>query len=220
MMEAKSGRVTGRDLGGRGKKKIGIKHYVIIGESMNKTSKIGRKFNSSMAVATLVTVAVAAGWLVARSQEVPITGINQPRQQTETTAASDQPQRINKCSQLIGTAVENPQGDRLGKIDEVVVDFDKARVSYCVLSVERGMFAKPKYLAVPLAALQPSADGDRLILNADKDKVAQAQGFDRDNWPSVTNPAWGAQPFWQSAPKATTMPLDHNKNTPSSESSH
>jgi len=54
-----------------------------------------------------------------------------------------------------------------------------------------------------LAALHTSADGTRLILNADKDKVAQAQGFDRDNWPSVTNPDWGAQPCWQPAPKAT-----------------
>jgi hypothetical protein len=89
-------------------------------------------------------------------------------------------------------------------------------VSYCVLRVEHGISATPKYLAVPLAALQPAADGQRVILNADKDKVAQAQGFDRHNWPSVSNPAWGAQPVWQTVPKATiTAPSDQNTSAPS-----
>ena len=128
---------------------------------------------------------------------------------------------MNKCSQLIGAAVEDPQGDKLGKIDEVVVDFESGRVSYCVLSVEHKLFATPKFLAVPLAALQTSSDGMRLILNTDKDKIAQAQGFDRDNWPSVTNPAWGAQPFWQTTPKATiSAPPDQNKENKDSGTSH
>ncbi len=178
--------------------------------------KKAKKLNSKLVAATLCVA--AAGFLAAQAQDAPITENrnSQPQQQTETTPASDQPVKMNKCSQLIGTAVENPQGDKLGKIEDVVVDFGNGRVSYCVLSVEHGIFATSKYLAVPLAALRPSGDGSRLILNADKDKVAQAQGFDRNNWPSVTNPAWGAQPFWQSAPNATiTAPPDQNKDTPS-----
>jgi sporulation protein YlmC with PRC-barrel domain len=182
--------------------------------------KNATKLNSKLVVATLCVA--AAGFLAAQTPDAPITGNrnSQPQQQTETTPAPDQPMKMNKCSQLIGTAVENPQGDKLGKIEDVVLDFDHGRVSYCVLSVEHGIFATSKYLAVPLAALRPSADGDRLILNADKDKVAQAQGFDRNNWPSVTNPAWGAQPFWQAAPNATiAAPPDQNKDT-SSGTSH
>ncbi len=106
---------------------------------------------------------------------------------------ADQPQRLNKCSGFIGATVENPQGDRLGKIDDVVMDLNAGRVSYAVLSVEHKLFANPKYIALPLASLKPSADGTKLILKADKDKIAQAQGFDRNNWPSVNTPAWGAQ---------------------------
>jgi hypothetical protein len=30
-----------------------------------------------------------------------------------------------------------------------------------------------------------------------------ATGFDSANWPSVSNPSWGAEPFWQ---KETTTP--------------
>ena len=50
---------------------------------------------------------------------------------------------------------------------------------------------------MPLTALTASADQKHLILNADKAKVEAAMGFDRNNWPSVNNPSWGAEPFWQ-----------------------
>jgi sporulation protein YlmC with PRC-barrel domain len=181
---------------------------------MKKASKSASKiYSNALVVAVCV---LAGGWLAAQAQDASVGGINQPRQQAESTPANGQPTKMNKCSQLIGAAVENPQGDKLGKIDEVVVDLDNGRVSYCVLGVNEGLFSKPKYLAVPLSALRPSADGARLILSADKDKVAQAQGFDRDNWPSVTSPAWGAQSFWQTDPKPPiSTPQDQNKNTPS-----
>jgi sporulation protein YlmC with PRC-barrel domain len=210
MIDAETGWVPGRDPEGRGKKQNSIKDYETIGESMRKT----RKFSSKVVVAALCLA--ATGWLDARAQDAPVAGANQPQPRPATTTASEQPLKVNKCSQLIGITVENQQGDKLGKIDDVVVDFDNARVSYCVLSVEHKIFATPKYLAVPLAAMRPSADGSRLILNADKDKVAQAQGFDRNNWPSVSSPAWGAQPFWQTDSKgAITTPSDQNKNNPS-----
>ena len=64
-------------------------------------------------------------------------------------------------------------------------------------------------LAVPLNALTPSPNDKCLILRADKSSIASATGFSKDNWPSVNNPSWGAQPFWQqdynSAPNNTDM---------------
>lgn len=120
----------------------------------------------------------------------------------QPTIAPGQPLRVNKCTQLVGTQVENPQGQTLGTVKDVVVDFNTGRVSYCVLGIDRGAFQTPKYLAVPLTAMRPSANGTELILNADREKLAEAQGFDRNNWPSVSNPAWGAQPSWQAAPPA------------------
>jgi sporulation protein YlmC with PRC-barrel domain len=167
--------------------------------------KKARNFDSKV-VAVALGVATAA-WMLARAQDAPISGVNQPQQLPATTTDSGQPIRLDKCSQLIGTSVENAQGDKLGKIDEVVIDFDNGRVAYCVLCVEHRLFATPKYLAVPLTAMRVSPAGSHLILNAEKDKVAQAQGFDRDNWPSVISPAWGAQPFWQPAQKGTISVL-------------
>ena len=168
---------------------------------MIKANKIEKKLTTTVAIAAFCTMASGAY----AQQTAPVTGTSQTDQSqyqqnqvqhVQTTPSNmnpDQPQRLNKCSGFIGTAVENPQGDRLGKIDDVVIDLNAGRVSYAVLSVEHKLFANPKYIALPLASLKPSADGTKLILNADKDKIAQAQGFDRNNWPSINTPAWGAQ---------------------------
>src|ERR1700733_13373858 len=101
---------------------------------MKKANKIDRKFNSSVVVATVCIV--AAGWITAWAQDSPFDKVQEPPQEAQTTATPSQPLKLNKCSQLIGATVENPKGDKLGKIDEVVVDFQNGRVSYCVLSVE------------------------------------------------------------------------------------
>ena len=103
---------------------------------------------------------------------------------------------------MIGITVENPRGQRLGIIKDMVVDFNNDRVSYCVMSVENG----PDHLAVPLAAFRPSADGTVLILNADKTKLCQARGFDQNEWPAVNSAAWGAEPPWQLPPTTVVGP--------------
>ena len=147
---------------------------------------------------TLVAVALcmaSAGWTTALAQDV-YSAPNQSKtpQQSRTQNAPATPQTITKCSQLIGTKVENQQGQCLGKIKDVVVSFNNNQVSYCVLSVNHGPFAKSKCVAVPLAAFQTSADGAYLVLNASKENLAKASGFDRNGWPSEIIPAWGAEP--------------------------
>jgi len=143
--------------------------------------------------AMIAAVCIAAcGWLPAQGQDASA------GQRTPTSIEPDQPMlMVNKCSKLVGAKVKDRQGDTLGKIDDVIVDFNTGRVSYCAIKVKGSRFAQSKYLAVPLGALHPSVDGLYLILNADKEKIAQAKGFDQNNWPPMNYPAWGAQPFWQ-----------------------
>ena len=129
-------------------------------------------------------------------------------QNTTTPPATDangqqmaQPSKANKASSLVGMDVKNPQGESLGKIEDIVINPRTERVAYCVLGQRETILSKQKLLAVPLRAFQPSADGDYLILNANKNNLAEAQGFSKDNWPSVdAQRPWGAQPFWQKNP--------------------
>lgn len=122
----------------------------------------------------------------------------------QTAPNQPMPVAVNKCDRLVGTTVENPQGQDLGTIQNVVVDFNNGRIAYCVLKVNDQVSPTPKYLAVPFNAIRPDANGSFLILNTDPNTLAQAQGFDYNNystWPSATAPAWGAQPVWTPAPQ-------------------
>jgi sporulation protein YlmC with PRC-barrel domain len=202
-----------RDLNGRGRSKYDTNNDVENVQPMKKS-----RINAAVLTTALSIVAVG---LVVAQDKYPSTTRSDQRstdktdKRTETTvtssttAAGGQVMKINKASQLVGMTVKNQQGEKLGKIDDIVIDLNGDKVAYCVLSVSQGAFSTDKYHAVPLRAFQPSADGTHLTLSADKEKLAQAQGFDKDNWPNPSNPSWGAQPFWQevdstSSPRTTT----------------
>jgi sporulation protein YlmC with PRC-barrel domain len=119
---------------------------------------------------------------------------------TETTSSEGTPTKANKASSILGMDVRNQSDEHLGHIKELVIDWKTAQVSYAVMSTAPKVLLgiDEKLLAVPINALTVSSDQKHLILNADKSKVESAMGFKSDNWPSVNNPSWGAQPFWQS----------------------
>jgi predicted outer membrane protein len=157
------------------------------GQRMIKSKKI----SASLVAATLCVV--SAGGTAAQAQEA---STDQPLIQlpTDATTESAPSQVVSKCSRLIGARVENQQRQELGRIEDVVVSFHNERVSYCVLSIKHGIFAKTRFLAVPLAAFQPSEDGSHLVLNASRANLAKAKGVGRDEWGAVIAPAWGAEP--------------------------
>jgi len=140
------------------------------------------------------------------------------------------PANYNRASAIVGMHVLNQNDEHLGCISDVVFDPNSERVSYAVMvvspKVEIATSPKgaallkdqnQKFVAVPLSALKASADGDYLVLNADKSKVEEAMGFDRNNWPSVGNPSWGAQPFWQNSsdtPSGAVSPNNIAAGTP------
>jgi len=163
---------------------------------MKKISKL-----NLMIIATAIGLA-SSGQTALRAQDAAQPNIPQ------ATATKTVCCKMNKCSNLIGSTVQNAQGEKLGKISDIVVDLNNGRVSYCVLEVSHKISATSKCLAVPIGAFQCSADETHLILNAETDKVAQAKGIDHNDWPPATNPAWGAQPFWQDPPKPTA-PSSH-----------
>lgn len=118
---------------------------------------------------------------------------------TDSRPSEGAPTRVNKASGILGMGVRNQNGEHLGHIKDLVLDWKTEQVSYAVISTapKGGFGTGGKLLAVPLTALTASSDQKHLILNADKSKVEAAMGFDRNNWPTVSSPSWGAEPFWQ-----------------------
>lgn len=139
-------------------------------------------------------------------------GIGMDRQPTasnadrSTNSQSLHVTKINKGSSLIGATVKNQQGETLGEVNDLVIDFSSGRVAYLVLETDAGILSAEKVHAIPLRAFQPDATGTSLILNADKAKLEASAGFDKDNWPSASSGVWGAEPSWKDDNQTTNSP--------------
>lgn len=90
-------------------------------------------------------------------------------------------------SSIIGTDVKNAQGENLGSIKEVMIDVHSNRVGYLVVSFGGFLGIGDKYFAVPLEAFTIDTEEHIFILPVDKERLENAPGFDKDEWPSTAN---------------------------------
>jgi sporulation protein YlmC with PRC-barrel domain len=121
----------------------------------------------------------------------------QTTQQERMATQAQATPSILKISEIMGITVENAQRDNLGEIKDVVVDPSDGSVAYAVLEAGGFLGIGEKYFAIPWRAFQTVADDDdkgdveRLILNVDNDRLKNAPGFDKDNWPDMADSEWG-----------------------------
>ncbi len=91
---------------------------------------------------------------------------------------------------LIGNDVYNQIEEDLGDIKEIMLDMESGKIVYAVLSYGGILGMGEKLFAVPWGALTLDTTNKRFILNVEKDKLENAPGFDKDNWPKVADPSW------------------------------
>jgi sporulation protein YlmC with PRC-barrel domain len=104
--------------------------------------------------------------------------------------------RVWLTSDLIGMKVVSPEGDSLGKIEDVVVH-PGGDSAYAVLSFGGWLGMGEKLFAMPWSVLR-SVERDTakpgsersLVLPLDKEKLKQAPGFDKKSWPVMANADW------------------------------
>jgi len=102
-------------------------------------------------------------------------------------------------SELVGMNVVSSEGEKLGKIEDIVVH-PGGEVAYAVLSFGGWMGVGDKLFAMPwtvLRAVEPDTskkDSHRsLVLPLAKDRLKSAPGFDKKSWPTMANADWAAE---------------------------
>jgi len=107
---------------------------------------------------------------------------------------------------LLDNDVVNTQDENLGDIKEIMLDMRSGRVSYAVLSFGGFLGLGEKLFAVPWSALKLDTVNKRFVLNASKDRLESAPGFDKDAWPNMADPAWeqGVHDFYGTQPHVST----------------
>jgi len=110
---------------------------------------------------------------------------------TADKAAAPQKEGLAWCrraSAVIGADVRNPANENLGSIDDLVVNAHNGKIQYAVLSFGGIMGIGDKLFAVPINSLQSKTDDDKFVLDVSKDRLKDAPGFNKKNWPDFADP--------------------------------
>jgi sporulation protein YlmC with PRC-barrel domain len=145
---------------------------------------------------TAVVCLLGWSWAAAKAQEVPSPrSIAQAQQQRAANSARTGP--IRRCSQLVGLPIRNPRGEELGKIEDLLLDFESGRIHYVAISSGGFLGLGDKLFAVPWKSirLRQGAEKERAFgeLNISKQKMEAAPGFPKDQWPDLDNPRWSEE---------------------------
>jgi sporulation protein YlmC with PRC-barrel domain len=159
--------------------------------TMRKCKPMGIALAASACLLIAITVAAQQP---SREPTTPQDTATQPERMSESASTTD---RVYRASQLIGATVSNAQGEKLGQIEDVVIDPVDADVAYAVLSFGGFLGMGEKYFAIPWNALTINTDAegelDYLVLGVDKDTLQNAPGFDKSNWPNMASLRWGEE---------------------------
>lgn len=101
--------------------------------------------------------------------------------------------RLMGADTLIGNDVYNRTEEDLGDIKEIMLDMASGKIAYAVLSFGSFLGFGEKLFAVPWGALKLDTINKRFILDIDKNRLENAPGFDKDDWPDMADETWAKQ---------------------------
>src|ERR1700747_3595691 len=88
---------------------------------------------------------------------------------------------------ILGAKVINTAQEDLGKIEDLVIDARNSRVASAILSFGGVLGLGDKHFAVLWDVLTFDLYQRKTVFDIDKDRLANAPGFDKDDWPDLTN---------------------------------
>ena len=112
--------------------------------------------------------------------------------------------QILSASALRHDDIYNLADEKLGTIHDIMIDVVRGRVAYAVLSRGGILGIGDKLFAIPWGALTLDAQSQCFLLNVDVQRLKDAEGFDKDHWPSMADLSWAQQlheyydqpPYW------------------------
>jgi len=97
---------------------------------------------------------------------------------TDTTKLTDG--SLIGADKVNGTDVYNLEGDKLGEVEEVMLDKVSGQVAYAVLSFGGFLGIGHKHYPLPWSTVKYDTSKGGYVINMDKDKLEKAPSIDRD----------------------------------------
>jgi sporulation protein YlmC with PRC-barrel domain len=109
-----------------------------------------------------------------------------------------------KSSEFLGRRVVNRKGEKIGRLDELMIDLPAGRVAFAVVSVAGSGGAAGRLCAVPAEAFEVSKVDDSVSLDIDAVRMAKAPVFTHSEDPIPCDRRWlgsvykyyGIVPYW------------------------
>ena len=86
--------------------------------------------------------------------------------------------------------VKNRAGEDVGNIKDLMIDTETGQVEYAVLSFGGFLGLGDKYFAIPFNQLSVDRENECMVLNVAKERLEEAPGFDKDNWPNFADTSY------------------------------
>jgi len=104
---------------------------------------------------------------------------------------------VVRSSAITGMAVRSPSDKDLGKVEDLVIDMKTGSIRYVAISFGGLLGIGDKLFAVPFRALhvqhEPGSKSPHFVMNADKQTLENAKGFDKKNWPDFADPKFAQE---------------------------
>ena len=102
---------------------------------------------------------------------------------------------VQKASRLLGTPVSNLQDERLGQVENLMVDLSAGRIVAVIISSGGYIGLGDALSAVPPTALRFNAAHDILLLDASKETLANSPHFKAGQWPDFSQPGYTGEVY-------------------------
>jgi hypothetical protein len=106
-----------------------------------------------------------------------------------------EPIRVARAYKILGLDVENPQGENLGEIENLLIDRTAGRIASATLAFGGWLGLGENLAPVPWDALTFKPGTDRVTLSVDKEKLRKAPQFAKDKWPATVERQWLANVY-------------------------
>jgi len=105
-------------------------------------------------------------------------------------ADSKVPAQIWKSTDLIGKTVKNTANEVLGTVEDVVIDGKHGKIVYVALAYGEVLGFGGKLFAIDPRLFLMATDNSCAILELKKADLANAKGFDANQWPTEPDSRW------------------------------
>lgn len=123
--------------------------------------------------------------------------------------------QIQKATKITGLPVKNLQDEKLGTVDNLLVDVQAGRILAVVVSSGGFLGVGDELSAVPPTALRFNAGNDTLQLDTTKEMMSAAPHFKSDKWPDFSQPMYSDSVYraYKQEPYFTTNAVTDADNT-------